>query len=94
MGTVALFATLRVYVRGCLESKEFVEDDEESWPGKDGDAMDINISNPFGVPGNAPRSIRSFACPTLNVVCSFKASMAAVMVVVVLFSYDLCDQRG
>ncbi|KAI3573870.1 hypothetical protein IWW34DRAFT_884502 [Fusarium oxysporum f. sp. albedinis] len=94
MGTVALFETLRVYVLGCLERKEFVEDDEESWPGKGGDAMDIDIRNPSGVPRIASRSIQSFGCLALNLGCSFKASMAAGMVDFVLFSYDLYVQSG
>lgn len=90
MGAVALLETLRVYVRGCLERKELsrMARSEESWPGKDGDAMGIDIRNPSGVPRIAPRSIQSFACLALNLGCSFKASMADSMVVFVLFSYN------
>lgn len=40
---------LREYVHGRLERKEFVEDDEESRPSKDADAVDIDLMSPKGI---------------------------------------------
>lgn len=49
--------SLREYVRGRLERKEFIHDEEERRPSRDADAMDVDVKSPRAPAQelNAPR---------------------------------------